>query len=274
MENFFAYPAVQAGIAPFAAALLVVLLLHRLRLGGLAVVAAFLTTYYLVAGFTFTPLTVTRKIALLAIAAPIVGMLADFAFKPTRIGAAVLALAGAAGALWTFYPVLSQKAAAEAWLMGASALVSVAWVVGFSQIALSGHSVRAGAAGLALGLGVGVAAIFGASATLGSEGIALGAASGAFLLPQMITGRKYPAGATFTLSVTLTAGLLAASAMALAQVPWYAVLLLALVPLATHLPVPERAPVWLQASLLSLYGCIVAAPACYLSGPWAAAAAG
>ncbi|MGB7541700.1 MAG: hypothetical protein WBM28_06760, partial [Burkholderiales bacterium] len=181
MEDFFAHPAVQAGVAPFVVALVVVALLHRLRLGGLAVVAAFLTTYYLVAGFTFSPLTATRKIALLAIAAPVVGMLADFAFKPTRMGAVVLALAGAAGALWAFYPVLSHKAAAEAWLMGASALVSVAWAAGFSQAALSAQPVRAGAAGLALGLGVGIAAIFGASATYGSDAIALGAASGAFL---------------------------------------------------------------------------------------------
>jgi hypothetical protein len=265
LENFFAHPAVQAGVAPFAAALLVVMLLHRLRLGGLAVVAAFLTTYYLVAGFTFSPLTVTRKIALLAIAAPVVGMLADFAFKPTRIGAVVLALAGAAGALWAFYPVLSQKAAAEAWLMGASALVSIAWVVGFSQIALSEHPLRAGAAGLALGLGVGVAAIFGASATYGSDGIALGAASGAFLLPQLISGKRSFAGSTFTLSVTLTAGLLAAGTMILAKLPWYAVLVLALIPVAARLPVPERAPAWLQAFLLSLYGFTVAGVAWFLA---------
>lgn len=274
MEEFLGNPAVQAGVAPFVAAFAVVLLLQPLRLAGLCVPAAFFTTYSLVEGFAFLPLTVTHKLGLLAAGASVAGLIADFAFRPTRIGVAVLALAGATAAAWMLWPVLQQKGGAESWLMGASALALVALLAGFSQGALGGSPVRAGAAGLALGLGVGIAAILGASAKFGSLGIALGAASGAFLLPQMITGKKSVAGATFTLSLMLTAGLLAAGAMALAQVPWYAVLLLALVPLAARLPVPGQAPVWLQALLLSLYGCVAAVPACYFSGPWATATAG
>lgn len=274
MEDFLGHPAVQAGVAPFVVALVVVVLLQRARLGGLAVTAAFLTTYYLVAGFTFSPLTATRKVALLAMAAPIVGMLADFAFKPTRAGIAVLALAGAGGALWAFYPVLSQKESPQAWLMGASALAAVAFMVGFAQLRLAQEPVRAGAAGLALGLGTGIAAVLGASISYGSEGIAIGAASGAFLLPQMITGKKSFAGTAFTLSATLAAGLLASGAMVLASVPWYAVLILALVPVAVCLPVPGKAPVWLQAVLLSLYGFVVSAAACYLTWPSAGGSAG
>ena len=67
------------------------------------------------------------------------------------------------------------------------------------------------------------------------------------------------------LSATLVAGLISAGGMILAKVPWYAVLVLAFIPLATLLPTPKKAPVWAQAVLLSLYGLVVAGVACYLS---------
>jgi hypothetical protein len=158
--------------------------------------------------------------------------------------------------------VLAQRPAAEAWLLGGSAALALAFVVGFAQTYLAQDPVRAGAAGLALGLSTGVAAILAATAAYGMYAIALAAGAGAFLLPQMITGKKAFAGATFTLTAMLVGGLVAAGAMILAMLPWYSVLALALVPLGARLPVPERAPVWLQAVLLSLYGFIIGAAAC------------
>lgn len=269
MNELLNHPAVQGGLAPFAAALLVALVLGRVRLGGLSVVAAFATTVFFVAGFSFTPLTATRKIILLGFAAPIVGVLADFAFKPTKIEAVVLALAGGAAALWVFWPVLAQKEAAQAWLLGGTAVASVAWLIGFSQVYLSGDGVRAGAAGLGLGLGTGIAAILAASASYGMYGIALGAGAGAFLLPQMITGKTSEAGATYMLTAALIAGLIAAGAMVLADLRWYSVLVLALVPVAASLPVPQKAPLWLQAILVSLYAFLVAGAACALNWQFA-----
>jgi hypothetical protein len=273
VNDLLNHPAVQGVAAPFVAALIVALVLGRVRLGGLAVVVAFATAVYFVAGFTFTPLTATRKIILLALAAPIVGMLADFAFRPTKIGAVVLALAGGAGALWAFWPVLAQKEAAQAWLLGGTAVACVAWLIGFSQMYLSDNGVRAGAAGLGLGLGTGIAAVLGASASYGLYGIALGAGAGAFLLPQMITGKKTEAGATFMLTAALIAGLIAAGAMILAELRWYSVLVLALVPVAATLPVPEKAPLWLQAVLVSLYTFVVAGATCALNWQFAPEAA-
>ncbi len=269
MNELLSNPVVQVGVAPllaaFVLALIVAILLRPLQLGGLAVVAAFLTTMYFVSGLTFTPLTVTRKILVLSIAAPVVGVIADFVFKPTRLGVTVLVACAAAGALWAFWPVLAQKPAAEGWLLGVSAVAAIAFIVGFTQAFLVADAVRAGAAGLALGLGTGIAAILGATASYGLYGIALGAGAGAFLLPQMITGKKSFAGATFTLTASLTAGLVAAGAMILAKLPWYSVLVLALVPVGAWLPVPARAPVWVQAVLLSLYGFMIAGAACALA---------
>lgn len=261
--EFFGHPAVQGGIALFVVGLIVMLLLQSVRLGGLAVVAAFATAVYFVADFTFSPLTATRKIILLGLLAPVIGILVDFKFKVTRAGAVMLALAAGVATLWIFGPVLAQKETAQTWLFGAVAAVAVAFMVGFGQMFLSGHGVRAGAAGLGAGLGVGVAAVFAASATYGLYGIALGAGSGAFLLVQMLRGKIGAAGATFMLPTMLLAGLIAAGAMILAQLPWYSVLVLALVPVAARLPIPTGARVWQQASLLSLYTSTVAGIACY-----------
>ncbi|MSQ73812.1 MAG: hypothetical protein EXR27_21450 [Betaproteobacteria bacterium] len=259
MEEFLSHPAVQAGVAPFVAGLVVMALFHRVHLGGLAVVAGFASAVWLINGFTFVPLTATRKIVLLVLAAPVVGMVIDFAFKPTRLGAWILGFAGALSALWVFFPVLSQKPLMEALIPGATAVVLCGWLTGFMQAGLAGQPVRAGSAGLALGLGAGGASILGASALFGQYGIAVGAGSGAFLLVLMILNRKHAAGSTLVLPVALACGLLASGTVILAQLQWYAALILALVPLAVRIPGPERAGVWLQAIVYSLYGFVVVA---------------
>ena len=242
MDELLSNPAVQAGAAPFLAGLIVAVALRPLKLGGLAVIAAFATTVYFVAGFQFSPLTATRKMILIALAA----------------GGAVW---------WAFGPVLAQRPASEAGLLLGSAIVAAVFVVGFGQAALAADGVRAGAAALALGIGAGVASIFSASIAYGSYGIALGAGAGAFLLPQMIAGSKSHAGATFVLPALLTSALVIAGAMTLAKMPWYVVLVLGLVPLAVRLPGPELAPVWLQAMIFSSYGFAVAGLACWLAWP-------
>jgi len=140
MDDFLSNPAVQGGLAPFVAALVVALALQPLRLAGLSVVAAFATCAYFVSGFQLTPLTATRKILLLSIAAPLLGVLVDFAFKPTRVGAALLALGAGAAALWAFWPVLAQRSASEAWLLGGTAALALAFMVGFAQLQLAGDA--------------------------------------------------------------------------------------------------------------------------------------
>lgn len=265
MEELLAHPAVQAGVAPFIAGLIVTVALCRLRLGGLAIVAAFFTAAYLAAGITFTPLTATRKVFLAALIAPIAGMVFDYATRRARAAIAVLAIVAAVVVLWAFWPLLAQKQTGEAWRLGMGMAVAVAFMVAFAQLTLASDGIRAGAAALGLGLGVGIASIFAASATYGTYGIALAAGAGAFLLLQMVTGRKSTAGATLTFPATLISGLLAAGAVMLAKLPLQSMLVLSLVPVAARLPVPARSPVWLQAVLLSCYALAVAALACALA---------
>jgi hypothetical protein len=267
LQELLANPAVQAGVAPFVAAVIVAVALSSLRLGGLAAIAAFLVCTHFVTGIQFSPLTATRKVLVLAIVAAAIGPLLDFALRPTRIGVALVALAAAGAALWAFWPVIVQKPGTQAWLLGGSAAIALAVMAGFAQAKLAGDGVRAGAAALSVGLGAGIAATISGSLTYGLYGIALGAGAGGFLLPQMVRGKKAVAGATFTLPAMITGGLVAAGAMLLAQLPWYCVLVLALVPVSVRLPGPEKGPVWLQAFVFSLYGFVIAGVACALAWP-------
>jgi hypothetical protein len=257
MEGFLDHPAVQGGVAPFVVGLIVVILLAKAKLGGLAVVAAFAVCVHLASGITFSPLTAVRKLVLLGLVAPVVGIAVDFVLRPGRTLRAVIAAASGAAAVWVFWSVLQRGATAEALVLGGGAAVFVAWAVG-ATLDLAGQPVRAGAAALMLGLGAGISAILGASALLGLYGIAVGAGAGAFLLVQMLTGRRIAAGATLTLSAGVAAGLVAAAALVLAQLPWYALIALGAIPLAARLPVSDRLPVWAQAFIASIYGLVPA----------------
>jgi hypothetical protein len=263
MQDLLNHPAVQGGIAPFVAGLIVALIFAPARLAGLAAIAGFAVTVWMVGGFSFTPLTATRKIILVSLVAAGTGVCADLAFKPTRASGAVLGILFGAGAAWVFWTVLSQKPMQEGLALGAGVCVLVAWLVAACHM-LRDAPVRAGAAGLTLGLGVGIAAVLAASASFGQYGMAVGAACGGLLLVQMIRGRSAAAGATLTVAVGTTLGLVAGGAFMLAELPWIALPVLALVPLAVRIPLPSGLPVWGEAVLASVLGGIPAAAACFL----------
>jgi len=229
IQNLLAHPAIQGGVAPFIVGALVAALAQPVRLARLAPVAGFLVAVYLIGNFAFEPLTATRKIVLLGAAAPLLGLFFDMAFRPARGFGVVLGALFGAASLWVFWSVLTQRPLPQAILHGAAIFAFVVLVVA-ATTALRADPVRAGAAGLALGLGAGAGAILGASALIGQYGIALGAASGGFILVVMAFGRGVAAGAAFTLSVSVTAGLLALGAVLLAKFPWYAAAVLALAP--------------------------------------------
>ena len=73
-------------------------------------------------------------------------------------------------------------------------------------------------------------------------------------------GRRQHAGRVWTLPVSLSLGLLGASAVVYAKLPREALLLLALVPLAAHIPLPGRIPDWLRLALITIF-CLVPAGA-------------
>jgi len=266
MSQLLHHPAIQAGAAPLVVALIVVLALGRTRLGGLAIAAAFVTAVALAPGLSFTPLTATRKIVLLTLLASVAGIALDALSKPGRFRSALLALAAIAATLWVFWPVLANRPLGDALLLGATGVLLTAWLVGFFDAALAARPVECAAAALALGLGAGALAIMGGSALFGQYGLAIGAGAAACLLAMICANQTRAAGATLALPAAVGTGMIAAGAMMLAHLHWYAAALLALVPLAARIPLATRAPVWLRAAihvLLAAIPAVAAAAAAY-----------
>jgi hypothetical protein len=257
MNDWISHPAVQGGVAPFLAALAAAAVLQFARLGGLAILAGFATVAMLLNGFAFSPLTATRKMILLGLSAPVLGVLADFVLRDERWIRAGIALLCGAVVPWAFLAVLDQRSSAEGYAVGAGLFAYVAVLVALTA-GLRADGVRAGAAGLALGLGSGICAILSASALYGLYGIALGAAAGGFLLVSMVRGKAIAAGWTFACPAGLVAGLIGAGSLLLAQLPWYSLPAMLLVPLAARIPAPVS-PVWLRAIATSVYAFAAAA---------------
>ncbi len=264
MEDLPQQLAVQGGVLPLVVGLVLAAALARLRLSGLAAVGGFLTAAYLIGSFSFWPLTAMRKLLLLAILAPALGILVDLAFRPTQAAGPLLGALFGLASVWVFWSVLAQRPLGEALAMGSGVAAFIFWIVAFT-LPLHADALRVGSTGLALGLGTGIGAIVGASAVLGLLGIALAAGTGGFLVVAMFLGKRLAGGTILALSVSVIAALIGAAALVLAEAPWWSLPLLALVPLAARLPIPARAPAWLRAIVVSLYTLPVGAAYCLLA---------
>ena len=262
MHALFNHPAIQAGLIPFIVALASAEVFLRLRLSGLAIIAGFAATVYFASDFTLEPHTGTHKIIWLGIAASALAipltLLTWAHWRP------VLAALGAVSAVWAAWGALQQYALAEGLLWGAACALYVGWQV-FWFDGLRDKSVAAGNAGLALGIGTGIAALLSASELLGKFGLAVGAAAAAYLLIQIITNNRLPCGRSFTLPLALIASLVGCFAALNSHQPWYTLPVLGLIPLAALIPVPEKWAVWLQSLTLSLLTVACAAGAVYMT---------
>lgn len=262
MHELLSHPALQAGLLPFIVALLIAELFQRLRLSGLAIIAGLLATVYFAADLNLEPLTPTRKIIWLGIATSAVAipltLLTWAHWRP------VLSILAAGSAIWVSWPHLQQLTLANEILWGAGCALYSGWQVYWFD-GLKNKPVAAGSAGFALGIGTGMAALISSSILPGTFGLALGAASAAYLLIQAITNSRLSCGYTFTLPLSLVAGLAACLATLSTQQPWYTLIALGLVPLAASIPVPEKWAVWLQTLVLSLFTFACAAGAIYLA---------
>lgn len=261
LEQLLNHPAIQSSIVPLLASLLIAAALLPLRLSGIGATGGFLAAVYVIGNFALEPLTATRKMIVVGAGAALLAAVVDLAFKPTRTLSLVLATLFGAASIWVFWPVLVQQPAARALASGAGSALLVLWLTAV-MLPLQDDPVRAGAAGLGLGLGAGTAAVFGASALLGQYGLALGTACGGVLLLLMFIGKRVTAGASLVLPVAVTVSLIAAGAVLLAQLTWWSVVVLAAVPLAVRLPLPEKSPLWLKTVLAGVYSVVVAATAC------------
>jgi len=262
LQDLLNNPAVQAGLAPLLVALITAGLLQHVRLSGLAIIAGFAVTVYLASDFSLEPLTASRKIILLGLISAALGLL--FGLIHLRWLNSLLPLLGGAAAIWTVQRILQQQPAQVALLWGAGCAAYVVILVwGMDQ--LESDSLRAASAATALGMGTGGAALVGASGLLGQFGLALGSAAAAYLLIHMFSNRQLPTGRLFTLPLALIAGLTGCLGVLSAKLPWYALPILAAIPLTVWLiPLPKLSSRMLSV-LLTLLSFTFAALAIYLT---------
>jgi hypothetical protein len=268
MTELLDHPAVQGGVAPLVVALVVAFALARTRFAWIAIAAGYATMVALSVGFSFSPLTVARKTVLLGMLVPLVGIGADLLPRPTRMVAIAIAIAAGAVSAWVFLSILIQREAAGALAIGGGIALFVGLLVG-ATTALRDDGLRCGAAGLGLGLATGVAGVLSASIGYLVAGVSVAAAAGALLLVQVVLSRRIPAGFLGALPLGMLPGLFACGTLLLAELPWYAVPLLLVVPAAASLPAPERAPTIVRAAVLAAY--TLAAAALPILAAWYAA---
>ncbi len=258
MQELLHHPAVQAGVAPFAAALLAAAALRKTRQLGLAIVAAFLCATALTLGLGFESLTSMRKLVLVGVAVAVLGAVLEFiADRPRWIHRVMVIAVTCLAVLWVLQRLLLQGEAAAATLAAAAAtLYCVALLAGGERV--SRDPVCVAAVTLVLGLASGALALFGASAQLAQLGIALGAGAGAALLVQMLSGAAAPVGWTLGLSAHIIAGLIGTLAVMTGSLPWYCLLPLPLVAWAARLAPVGARPVWQQAMLFAFFALVPA----------------
>lgn len=265
MQGLLEHPAVQAGLAPLVAALVVAALLSRTRLAWLAVIAAYATMVTLSTGFSFAPLSAGRKVALLVLLAPLIGVVCDFAAPKSRVLAGTLAIAAAAASGWVFMSVLQQRDPGPALVAGAGVAVFVGGLV-WLVLRLRHDGVASAASGVGLGLAVGVSALLSATTGYFMAGIAVAAGCGALLIVQALSGRAIAAGYAGALTLGVGTSLFAAASLMLAQLPWYALPLFLLVPAVASLPFGEGLPPLRRALVLTLAE--LAAAAALVAAVW------
>ncbi len=264
MNEWASHPIAQSIIAPFIVALIASKLLNRLRLSGLAVIAGFCATVYLVADFNFEPLSAIKKIILSGLIAAAIGLLLDLTQNTWRFMRYLIVIACSNVVLWMLWPVLQQKEIQEATIYGIGIVTYVTWVA-ILMDRLATKPARAGSAGMGLGVGIGISALFSASALLGQLGLAIGVACSAYLLTQLMSGKPFFCGRTFTLPLSLLCGLIAPATMMLAQMPWYCLPVLAAIPLVAHVPLPRNWSLREQIILLSILTLIIGAASILLA---------
>lgn len=264
MDILLANPLVQSAVVPFFVSLMVAIILrpHGWYWGGLAAVAGFAATLYLITGFELFPLRADRKIVLIGCGAAALGFLLDL-LPWRRLVPGLLFVAGVAAAVWLLWPRLNADEAWQFWLLAAAGALYAGWLVAASE-GLKDKPLQADSVVFVLGLGTGLTALMGATALYGQLGAAIAAAVGARLLLQLF-GRPVAAGAVMVVPLVAVAALLGVGALIYSKLPWYTLVLLALVPLLARLPLPPRWPPLLQVVVCVVITGLPAAAAIYLT---------
>ena len=263
MQDFFSHPAVQAGLVPFIVGLVIAELFHRIKLSGLCIIAGFAVTVYLVADFSFEPLTSTRKLVWLGLGTAALGL--ALSWITARWLSILLAIFAAISVIWVVQRILQQQETNTMLLWGAACALYLATLTyGLDQ--LNTKPLRAAHAAFGLGIGTGGCALIGASALLGQLGLAIGSAASAHLFIQLVSNQSVTSKCTFTLPIAIISGIIGCIAVLGAELPWYALPILAAIPLTVWLlPLPQQSNKWMHSLILAFPTFALASTAMYVT---------
>jgi hypothetical protein len=264
MDDLINDPLFQSAALPFVVSLVVALILrpHGWVWAGLAAIAGFAATVYLLTGFEFFPLRSDRKILLLGAGAVVVGLLFDL-LPWRRVAPGVLFVAAAAAALWLVWP---RFRFIEGWHLLALAIAGplyAGWMVASCET-LRQQSLQADSVIFSLALGTGISALLGATALYGQLGGGIAAAVGARLLLHLLN-KPVAAGSIMLVPLVTVSSLLGLGAVVYARLPWYILMVLALIPLMIRVPLPASMPRWLLTVLTGLVALVPAGLAIFLT---------
>ena len=261
MQTWLHHPYFVAAVAPFLVGLLAAELLLRLRLSGLALIAGFAITVFLVADFALHPLNLTQQIIYTALAASLFGVLFSLIDWPWLN--VLLPLAGAVLAVVLLWPLVQPHAPLKM-------LIFLAGSAGFVGLLVWGMDnlidvpLRAANAATALGVSTGFA-VWSSATLYGEFALSMGCAAAAHLLIQMISNQTLAAERGFTLPASLVIGVIACVGLVAGHLPWYCLPLMVAIPLlAWVMPLPKMATL-LQSLLLSVMTVPLALSVVYLA---------
>jgi len=233
-------PAIQSAVAPILLAFLVMLALlrHRTWSEPVATLACFLLATYLIMGIGLIPLDSTRKVVLIAILFFLLG-LAFFILKlRNSLLLPISVIFGSAASYWVIWPWLMR----QEWLllimtMIACASFIIANCAGFAKATNSRKKFLALSAIFALSLSV--SSIIGASAKIGQLSMALAMPFFvAFALDWIRPFQQSNMNFLFS-AFCIPISLLAISSSIYAEVPWYVLIALALIPVSSFFNLPN-----------------------------------
>ena len=189
MDQLLNRPEFQSAIIPFVVALLAFAGLRKFTGSAalLSLLAAFVIAAGLINGLVFTPMTGTRKIILLVVAALAVAAVLPLLVRRIAWPRGVIAGLCLLGLAWVFAGVVARMEWTAMLLAAGGALALVA-VLSLSFARIADSQARLHGAGLGLMLGTGLCATAGASALLGQLALALSAAAGGMLLGWVLLG--------------------------------------------------------------------------------------
>ncbi len=263
MEQLLSRPEIQSAVAPFAIALLAYLGLRKFTATAWiwALFAAFVVSAALINGVIVTPLTGTRKIILLIIAALVAAALLPRILPDRNLQRGAVAVLCLLALSWVFWAVVARMPPGAIALFVAGCVALVACLtLSFDRLAHDPAKLQGASLGLLIG--VGLSATAAASALLGQLALALAAGCGGALLAWVLTGSlrdSTPAGKTLTtLPYVLAPATLGVAAVVFARLPWYALIPLAAIPFTvSQVPLKSNSR-FLRALLASLPGLVIA----------------